>query len=141
MTDHDHPAGELWISCAACSAEARTAEELARWHDAPLRLVRWRATYFADYEGEKRFLSFDRWLRVPDDATPAEVDEHYASVTGEAFFLALPDDVAMDRTDLAVETSDFTLPTIDRKSSIVDETHQHTDAQLFQLFPNERPNP
>lgn len=141
MTDHDHTEPGLFAGCPRCIADARHAEEEARWAEAPLRLVRWRATYFEHYEGEKRFLTFDRWLRVPDDATPAQVDNRYAPITGEAFILALPDSVDMSSTDFAVETSDFSLPTIDRRSTMIDETHTHTEAQLLELFPNERTNP
>ena len=43
-------------------------------------------------------------MRVPDDATPDEVDEHYAGQTGEAFALALPDSVPMALTEHACLT-------------------------------------
>lgn len=98
MTDHDHTEPGLFAGCPRCIADARHAEEEARWAEAP-------------------------------------------PITGEAFVLALPDSVDMSSTDFAVETSDFSLPTIDRRSTMIDETHTHTEAQLLELFPNERTNP
>jgi len=102
---HTHPLGRLHVGCPECIRETRAAEQVARWEQAPLRKVTWKCSYVTDNEraGAPEVLSFTLTVRVPDDATSDEVDEHWAGLTGEAFVLALPDTVPMDATNIAAE--------------------------------------
>jgi hypothetical protein len=112
---HTHELGGLVIGCPACIEQTRAAEQAARWEQAPVRKVTWTCTYNTpgeDPSGPASEVSFTREVRVPDDATPDEVDEHWASITGEAFVLALPDTVPMDHTDMAADTMDVAKVTI-----------------------------
>jgi hypothetical protein len=104
---HSHDDDRLTVGCPECIRATRAAEEVARWEQAPLRTVTWQCTYDGGTPtviGETSILSFSLTVRVPDDATPDEVDEHYAGQAGEAFALALPDSVPMDATTWACET-------------------------------------
>jgi hypothetical protein len=66
-------------------------------------MVTWTCRY--EGEDETETLTFARKLKVPIDVKDEwEVDDHYASLTGEAFVMALPDSVDMDMTDWAAET-------------------------------------
>lgn len=102
---HSHPDDRLTVGCPTCIRVTREAEEVARWEQAPLRKVTWTCSYDGQpFVGPPSSLSFELTVRVPDDATPDEVDEHYAGNTGEAFALALPESVPMALTDHACLT-------------------------------------
>jgi hypothetical protein len=99
VTGHDHDDGGLHAGCVACVARVKRDQAEARWNDAPKRRVRFVCTYnlydaagvpFADV------LEFARPLQVPADATPDEIEERYADVMDEGFWLALPDTVRLD---------------------------------------------
>ncbi len=112
---HTHTLGRLVIGCPACIEQTRAAEEVARWDLAPVRNVTWKCTYTVpgeDVSGPPSELSFTLNVKVPDDASPDEVDNHWAGLTGEAFVLALPDTVSMDYTDLAADSMDVASVTI-----------------------------
>jgi len=89
---------------------AVTADD--RWTSAPLRSVTWRVEYVVD--GAQRSQAFTLSRRVPDDATPFEVDDHYAGDTGPGFVEALPSDLTDEQLEEAISTSDFGTPTIHR---------------------------
>ena len=112
---HTHELGRLTVGCPECIRETRAAEDAARWDEAPLRRVTWKCTYNVPVEdpaGPPESLSFTLDVKVPADATPDEVNEHWAGLTGEAFVLALPDTVDMDHTTYAAETMDVESVTI-----------------------------
>jgi hypothetical protein len=111
---HTHELGRLHVGCPECIRETRAAEQVARWEQAPLRKVTWKCSYVTDNEnaGAPEMLSFTLTVRVPDDATPDEVDEHWAGLTGEAFVLALPDTVPMDATGFVLEMMEVESVTI-----------------------------
>lgn len=100
MTGHSHvDVDRLTFGCPGCVERA----EQARIDNAPLRRVTWRCTYL-DPAGGVRDVSFTREVKVPDGWTPAQVDELHAGLTGEAFVMALPDDIPMEDTVRALES-------------------------------------
>lgn len=87
----------LTFGCQGCIARA----EQARIDNAPERWCTWHVKYSIG-DGIDRTLSFTKSVRVPDGWTWVQVDEHYAGLTGEAFVMALPDDVPIEGTDRAM---------------------------------------
>lgn len=129
---HSHTDDRLTVGCPECIRVTREAEEVARWEQAPLRKVTWTCSYDGqpfDEVGPPASLSFDLTVRVPDDATPAEVDEHYAGDTGEAFVLALPESVPMDLTDHACLTME--VESVKIGPPIVDPAPPASEPSLF----------
>lgn len=103
MVAHTHDDDDrITFGCPGCIARA----EQARIDNAPLRRVTWHCSYYDPTENgysTQHELSFTLDVRVPDGWGPDKVDEQYAGLTGEAFVLALPDDIPMNLTDHAAE--------------------------------------
>lgn len=106
---HTHNDGRITFGCPGCIALA----EQARLDNAPLRLCVWHCDYMTPDPADQdlrifRSLTFALKVRVPDGWTGDQVDRQYAGLTGEAFALALPDDVPTEHTDWACETMEVT---------------------------------
>ncbi len=102
VTEHTHPdTDHLHVGCQACIDRA----EEAWWTSAPVRSVEWTCEYEdATPTGPTRSLKFTLSVRAPEGATGAEIDERHIDAAGEAFVMALPDDISMDDTLFAMET-------------------------------------
>lgn len=98
---HDHLGNHLTAGCPACIAHV----EAERWRTAPRRVVTWTWTVGAG-DGKTRYVKSVATVRVPDGATPDEVDEAYMgeSVTG------IPD---ADSEAVAIEVSHGQYPRVE----------------------------
>lgn len=105
---HTHDDGRPTFGCPACIVDVRAAEAEARWTTAPLRTVTFECSFFVGLGEVKLTLE----LEVPADATPSEIQDFHADLIGEAFLMALPDDVDIDLTDMACETMEIEHMTI-----------------------------
>jgi hypothetical protein len=136
MTAHDHDdPGVLTFGCKGCLARL----EAARIEGAPVRAVTWHCSYNAfgdnDNTASARTLQFTLNVKVPEHWGADRVESEYAGLTGEAFVMALPDDVSMDSTDYAVETMDVERITI---GAIIDTTAPMEQPSLLYCEPSER---
>ena len=101
---HTHGDARITFGCPGC---IHLAEE-ARIANAPKRLCVWHCRYTTGYDDEIRTITFARKVRVPYGWTGDQVDRRYLDVAGEAFVLALPDDIPMEHTQWALETMEVT---------------------------------
>lgn len=128
MVAHTHDDDRITFGCPGCIARA----EQARVDNAPIRHVTWHCSYSVPtgkgYE-QQHTLSFMLAVRVPDGWGPDKVDERYASMTGEAFVLALPSEIPMEHTDVACERMEIDRVVI---GDLVDQADP-TPAQSEQL--------
>jgi len=101
MTHNHSDIDRLTFGCQGCIDLA----EVARWANAPIRHCTWRCNF--TYAGRDYRQSFALDVRVPDGVTWQQIDEKYIDLAGEAFVMALPEDVVpMDGTVKACESMD-----------------------------------
>lgn len=103
MPGHTHTDDRITFGCPGCIHLA----ERARVANAPKRLVVWHCRYLAGPD-DVRTLTVARKVRVPDGWTGDQVDQEYLAEVGEAFVMALPDDIPIEYTDAAMETMEVT---------------------------------
>jgi hypothetical protein len=110
VTVHDHDDDGLHAGCAACVARVKRDQAEARWNDAPKRRVRFLCTFthYPDPDevdvAVRAMVEFALPLQVPADADGDEIEDRYPQEIGEAFLIALPDNVKLDDTEIAMTT-------------------------------------
>lgn len=101
---HTHDDDRITFGCPGC---IHLAEE-ARIAIAPKRLCVWHCRYTTGHADELATITFARKVRVPDGWTGDQVDQRYLDIAGEAFVLALPEDLTKDAVLWALDTMEVT---------------------------------
>lgn len=94
----------LHQGCDACINRVRADQRAALIEAAPRRRVTWHATYQLEVEGDHLEIAFSLDVKVPAGWTGEQVDDEYASLTGEAFTMALPDSYTYADIEWAIVT-------------------------------------
>ena len=123
---HEHAdPGVLTVGCHACVARVSHDQEKAEIDTAPLRRVTWTCGYQgrAGTGTVTHELAFSLVVKVPAGRDGWWCDEQYCEQSGGAFFLNLPDTIAMFDTGLACESMSVLRVTV---GNIVPDVHAVT---------------